>query len=142
MVRSKARLTELLYCWCTLWRYVTLHSLRRCVGGFVLVIMASWANVVRGRPPPRNQSLLKPSQATQKTIQKLTLKEQQVHKINEMDRRTFVLRRVPHNTTTSSILDDLENQIQRPLEEVIESVVRDACDCRRFYIHFKNWNCG
>ena len=59
-----------------------------------------------------------------------------MQKICEMERRTLVLRKVPPTTTTVTILKDLQRQFTRPLGEIVEAVVREPLDRRRFYVRF------
>ena len=85
-----------------------------------------------GRPPSKPNT----PQALAKQSDTIKVSANNLLRINEVERRTQVLRCVPFNTTTSSILNDLQRQITSPLKDVIEAVVQDYVDRRRFYIRY------
>ena len=70
--------------------------------------------------------------------EKIPVKPQVLNAFNECERRTQVLRKVPPATTALSILNDLKAQSTLPLGEVIEAVVQEPLDRRRFYIVYKS----
>ena len=89
----------------------------------------TWANVAA---PKKVKRLNQQPQA--RKSERITVREPVMERINEMDRRTQVLRKVPPATTTSSIINDLKNQCNTSLADVIEAVVQEPLDKRRFYI--------
>ena len=91
----------------------------------------AWATVVRGK------NSKKKSQVPEKLIQKLNPSSDLINKFNEQERRTQVLRKLPHSTTTASIITDIKGQIQVPIDQVVEAVVQDSLDRRRFYVRFR-----
>ena len=89
----------------------------------------TWAEVAR------TGVVKKPPQATPKPI-RLQVPQDAVKKFNDVERRTQVLRKLPHGTTTTSILDDLTKQSTQPLNTIVEAVIREPLDRRRFYIRY------
>ena len=89
----------------------------------------TWAEVAR------TGVVKKPPQATPKPI-RLQVPLDAVKKFNDVERRTQVLRKLPHGTTTTSILDDLTKQSTQPLNTIVEAVIREPLDKRRFYIRY------
>ena len=67
---------------------------------------------------------------------RLQVPEQAIARIHDTERRTLVLRKVSPTTTPTSILKDLQAQCKQPLGNVVESVVRESLDRRRFYLRF------
>ena len=96
----------------------------------------SWAAAVRGRRPPRKSAPQENAAKLVKPIDRIPVQAMVVEKFNELERRTQVLRKVPPTTTTTSILTDLKTQCNRPLEEVVEAVVQEPLDRRRFYVRY------
>ena len=95
----------------------------------------TWANVVQGRTPKRDSSNIVASQA--KPNDCVQVDPGIVERFNEVERRTQVLRKLPPTTTTTSILDDLKRQCEVPIKDVVEAVVQDSLDRRRFYIRYR-----
>ena len=93
----------------------------------------SWATVVRGKGSKKKSNI----ENTEKHIQKLNPGTNLINKFNEQERRTQVLRKLPHTTTTESIITDIKGQIQVPIDQVVEAVVQDSLDRRRFYVCFR-----
>ena len=60
-----------------------------------------------------------------------------MERLNEVERRTQVLRKLPPTTTTISILDNLKQQCEVAINDVVEAVVQDSLDRRRFYIRYR-----
>ena len=89
----------------------------------------TWAEVAR------TGVVKKPPQATPKPL-RVQLPQDAVKKFNDVERRTQVLRKLPHGTTTTSILDDLTKQSTQPLNTIVEAVIREPLDKRRFYIRY------
>ena len=88
----------------------------------------TWAEVAAKKQPRK-----KPTLAPRVPVPDAAMAE-----IVEKDRRTLVLRKLPPTTTEASILEDLQPQCQRPLGEVLEAVVREPLDRRRFYLRFRS----
>ena len=95
----------------------------------------TWANVVQGRTQKRVSSNIVASQA--KPNDCVQVDPGIVERFNEVERRTQVLRKLPPTTTTTSILDDLKRQCEVPIKDVVEAVVQDSLDRRRFYIRYR-----
>ena len=91
----------------------------------------SWASVVTRKKPP---AFKLPDSPQARPREKIPVKPHVMEVFNEMERRTQVLRKVPPTTTTVSILNDLKAQSSLPLNDVIEAVVQEPLDRRRFYI--------
>ena len=89
----------------------------------------TWASVAAPKKVKRSNQ-----QPQAKKSERITVREPVMERINEMDRRTQVLRKVPPSTTTLSIINDLKNQCSINLADVIEAVVQEPLDRRRFYI--------
>ena len=88
----------------------------------------TWAKVVQGGPRSNVvASQTKPNDCIQ-------MDPGIVERFNEVERRTQVLRKLPPTTTTTCILDDLKRQCEVPIKDVVEAVVQDSLDRRRFYI--------
>ena len=85
-----------------------------------------------GRPPAKTAR----PQMIHKHCERLNVSSENLKRINESERRTQVLRRVPPTTTTSFILSELDRQLEIPISEVMEAVVQDCLDRRRYYIHY------
>ena len=51
--------------------------------------------------------------------------------------RTQILRRLPYNTTTKQIIDDVTRQLGYTEDALFESVLRDPKDSRRFYLTYR-----
>ena len=80
-----------------------------------------------GRPPPK---------ANTSQCDHIDVSTTNQLRINELERRTQILRRVPPTTTPSVIIEELQRQLEAPVAEVVEAVVRDCLDKRRFYIRY------
>ena len=89
----------------------------------------TWAKVVQGR------SNVVASQA--KPNDCIQVDPGIIERFNEVERRTQVLRKLPPTTMTTSILDDLKRQCEVPIKDVVEAVVQDSLDRRRFYIRYR-----
>ena len=87
-----------------------------------------------GRPPAVAK---KTPQAVVKPLHRIPVHKPIAEKFNEVERRTQVLRKVPTGTTTTSILQDLKDQCDIPINQVVESVVQEPLDRRRFYIRYR-----
>ena len=85
-----------------------------------------------GRPPATATT----PQASSKKCDHLKVSADNMKRINESERRTQVLRRVPPTTTPSFILAELDRQLEVPLTDVVEAVVQDCLDRRRFYVRY------
>ena len=99
----------------------------------------TWADITRRgtttkKPPPNNTP-----QATRamKKPTRLPLTTTTLHRFNDIERRTQVLRKLPHDTTTSSIIADLQ-KFKPDIGSVIEAVIREPLDRRRFYIRYRS----
>lgn len=97
----------------------------------------SWAQIAAGKHH-KNSGAPKKPQAVEKPIHRIPVMKPTVQKFNELERRTQVLRKVPPGTTTTSILNDLKQQCVVDLTEVIEAVVQEPLDRRRFYIRYRS----
>ena len=84
-----------------------------------------------GRPPNNGAP-----QGSQKPCEQVKVSAGNLARITEAERRTQVLRRVPPTTTTGFIISELQRQLEVPIAEVIEAVVQDCLDRRRFYIRY------
>ena len=93
----------------------------------------TWADVAAPKKGKRANQRPQAKQA-----EKIAVHGNAMERINEMDRRTQVLRKVPPRTTTSSILNDLKNQCEGSLVDIVEAVVQEPLDRRRFYIVYKS----
>ena len=54
----------------------------------------------------------------------------------EVKQRTQILRKVPFNTTSMDILQHIDSQFEQRVFDLVESVVKDQYDSRRFYITY------
>ena len=95
----------------------------------------TWATVVRGRNPKRDSSKFAATQ--EKPFDSIQVDPGIVERFNEVERRTQILRKLPPSTTTTSILDDLKQQCEVEINDVVEAVVQDPLDRRRFYIRYR-----
>ena len=95
----------------------------------------TWATVVRGGTPKRHPSRFVATQA--KPFDSVQVDPGIVERFNEVERRTQVLRKLPPSTTTISILDNLKQQCEVSINDVVEAVVQDSLDRRRFYIRYR-----
>ena len=91
----------------------------------------NWATVFRGKCSKKKANV------PEKNIQKLNPGSNLINKFNEQERRTQVLWKLPHTTTTESIITDIKGQIQVPIDQVVEAVVQDSLDRRRYYVRFR-----
>ena len=92
----------------------------------------SYATVTKARhhPPSASQSSTQPtSLATTPSPMKPT--ETIRH------HRTQILRRLPYNTTTKQIIDDVTRQLGYTEDALFERVPRDPKDSRRFYLTYR-----
>ena len=94
----------------------------------------SWAAVVSNRKPPLHKHH---GTALEKPMDRVNVQPHLIDQFNEVERRTQVLRKVPPSTTTVSILNDLKVQCEGPLSDVVDAVVQEPLDRRRFYIRYK-----
>ena len=90
----------------------------------------TWAEVAGKKQPKKKTPQASPNHL------RLQVPDAKLAKIAEMERRTMVIRKVAPSTTPASILQDLQKQCKRPLGEILESVVREPLDRRRFYLRF------
>ena len=103
----------------------------------------------QGRPPPPNRQATQPQ--ARKKKQATTTQPRRIHhpkatqqelaQYREAERRTQVLRRVPPLATAATIIRDLAAQWsqeddQPPINDIIDSVLRDSLDRRRFYVTY------
>ena len=95
----------------------------------------TWATVVRGHTPKRDSFKFAATQ--EKPFDSIQVDPGIVEQFNEVERRTQVLRKLPPSTTTTSILDDLKQQCEVEINDVVEAVVQDPLDRRRFYIRYR-----
>ena len=93
----------------------------------------SWASVAAPNKVKRPNSTPQGRKA-----ERIPVQPQVIERINEIDRRTQVLRKVPSGSTTQSILADLKSQCDGNLGDVVEAVVQEPLDRRRFYIRYKS----
>ena len=97
----------------------------------------SWA-AIAGSKSSRQRPKIGASQA--KRVERISVRPQTIDVFHEVDRRTQVLRKVPPTTTTTSILGDLKRQCPDDvsLADVVEAVVQEPLDRRRYYIIYKS----
>ena len=86
----------------------------------------SYAHVTRSQRQP-NTSRTSSSPSTSTTSKPLEPAETTRH------HRTQILRRLPYNTTTRTIIDDMTRQMGNTESNLFERVLRDPQDPRRFY---------
>ena len=94
----------------------------------------TWASITSGRPPPKVPNYLPQA----KLKERLNVPNRVVEKFNEIERRTQVLRKLPPGTSALSIISDMKNQSEIPIGDVVESVIQEPLDKRRFYVTFKS----
>ena len=80
-----------------------------------------------GRPPPKG---------TTTHCDRLQVSPENQSRINQSERRTQVLRRVPPTTTSGFIITELDRQLDAPITDFVEAVVQDCLDRRRYYIRY------
>ena len=94
----------------------------------------TWASITSGRPPPKVPNYLPQA----KLKERLNVPNRVVEKFNEIERRTQVLRKLPPGTSVLSIINDMKEQTEIPIGDVVESVIQEPLDKRRFYVTFKS----
>ena len=90
----------------------------------------SYAHVTRSQRQPATTSTSSPPSTSPKS-KPLDPTETTRH------HRTQILRRLPYNTTTRTIIDDMTRQMGDTESNLFERVLRDPQDPRRFYIIYR-----
>ena len=80
-----------------------------------------------GRPPPK-------ASTAKNSCETIKVSANNLSRINESERRTQILRRVPPSTTSTFIISELQRQLEVPISDVVEAVVQDCLDRRRYYV--------
>ena len=98
----------------------------------------TWAQVAgKNMPKKKPQALSRQKPPSDKIRIQVQVPEDRVLKFHHAERRTQVIRRAPPGTTTSTILQDLAQQFNEPLQQYVEAVVQDDFERRRFYIKYR-----